>query len=320
MAAEQRKLIEEMMGRDSYYPSSSSSYSYNRPHREINLFDTKICKSFLVGTCPHDLFIGTKEVFGKCKKTHSEKFKIYYQNQKKNYLNNLKNDNNAKDGKDEKDKNSTNGDINEKEKQKIGDKNGQPQNKIDNKERDQKIKRNNEKERENYKIKKMIEEFEIEYIRDLEYYINECNFKIVQASENLKHTPEEELKVSKLTKELDNMDNKIGIIIQEIEILNTNNQVLKSIVESNKLNEIILQRKKFSKTIRDLIDNIGQVGQQKLEVCKTCGAYLSRLDSDRRLGDHFIGKIHLAYVFMRSELEELKLKHGYHSNKRQKMY
>ncbi len=34
-------------------------------------------------------------------------------------------------------------------------------------------------------------------------------------------------------------------------------------------------------------------------MCDVCGAYLSRLDNDRRLADHFYGKMHLGYAQMR---------------------
>ena len=37
-----------------------------------------------------------------------------------------------------------------------------------------------------------------------------------------------------------------------------------------------------------------------------CGAYLSRLDNDRRLADHFYGKMHLGYAQMRRTLETLQ--------------
>ena len=42
-----------------------------------------------------------------------------------------------------------------------------------------------------------------------------------------------------------------------------------------------------------------QVAGAKLQVCDVCGAYLSRLDNDRRLADHFFGKMHLGYAQMR---------------------
>uniref|UniRef100_H3GMV3 Uncharacterized protein n=1 Tax=Phytophthora ramorum TaxID=164328 RepID=H3GMV3_PHYRM len=44
---------------------------------------------------------------------------------------------------------------------------------------------------------------------------------------------------------------------------------------------------------------------QKLRVCDVCGAFLSIFDSDRRLADHFGGKVHMGYVQIRQKLTEL---------------
>lgn len=43
--------------------------------------------------------------------------------------------------------------------------------------------------------------------------------------------------------------------------------------------------------LQQLTDTSGASGHQKLRVCDICGAYLSILDSDRRLADHFGGKV-----------------------------
>ena len=51
--------------------------------------------------------------------------------------------------------------------------------------------------------------------------------------------------------------------------------------------------------LKALSDTSGPSGHQKLQVCDVCGAYLSRLDNDRRLADHFYGKMHLGYAQMR---------------------
>ncbi|KAG6623451.1 Spliceosome subunit [Phytophthora cinnamomi] len=40
-------------------------------------------------------------------------------------------------------------------------------------------------------------------------------------------------------------------------------------------------------------------GGQKLRVCDVCGAFLSIFDSERRLADHFGGKVHVGYVQVR---------------------
>jgi len=49
-----------------------------------------------------------------------------------------------------------------------------------------------------------------------------------------------------------------------------------------------------------------QSQQQKLRVCEVCSCFLSKFDSDKRLADHFNGKLHVGYVTIREKLEELK--------------
>ncbi len=47
--------------------------------------------------------------------------------------------------------------------------------------------------------------------------------------------------------------------------------------------------------------------QQKLRVCEVCSAYLGLHDNDRRLADHFGGKLHLGFIQIREKLEQLKV-------------
>ena len=47
--------------------------------------------------------------------------------------------------------------------------------------------------------------------------------------------------------------------------------------------------------------------QQKLRVCEICSAYLGIHDNDRRLADHFGGKLHLGFIKIREKLEDLKV-------------
>ncbi|CAF0732761.1 unnamed protein product [Didymodactylos carnosus] len=46
--------------------------------------------------------------------------------------------------------------------------------------------------------------------------------------------------------------------------------------------------------------------QQKLRVCEVCSAYLGIHDNDRRLADHFGGKLHLGFIQIREKLTDLK--------------
>lgn len=59
-----------------------------------------------------------------------------------------------------------------------------------------------------------------------------------------------------------------------------------------------------------------RITDQKLRVCDICGAFLSVYDSDRRLADHFGGKLHLGYMQIREKLAELQEER----NKKRKAY
>lgn len=49
-----------------------------------------------------------------------------------------------------------------------------------------------------------------------------------------------------------------------------------------------------------------RIADQKLRVCDICGAFLSIYDSDRRLADHFGGKLHLGYMQIREKLADMR--------------
>lgn len=156
----------------------------------------------------------------------------------------------------------------------------------------------------------MIEDFEYEYIKDLEHHIKDVSRKIAMAENNLRHTPEEQKKIDQINENLDEMDARIGLLTQEIRLLNEKGHVSLALQQSKKQSELLEEREKMAKAVREITDRIGQASQQQLEVCTVCGAYLSRLDSDRRLADHFMGKVHMGYVIMRSELAEMKKRRG----------
>ncbi|RLV90870.1 hypothetical protein JA1_004255 [Spathaspora sp. JA1] len=232
MAEEQRQLLEQLMGRETSI----------RRQKDPELTSSKVCPSFVVGTCPHDLFIGTKNDLGKCPKLHLQKHKLEYE----------------------------------------------------------------------YRTKKLDEKFpelEYEYYKQLQQYVQELDRNLTIAKQRLQHTPEEKQKIEKVTKELDDVDITIGLMMQEIELLNQQNQTTKALLQSIRLDELCKEREILAESARKIVENIGQTSQQKLQVCQGCGAYLSRLDSDRRLADHFIGKIHLGYVQMRQSYDELHHKY-----------
>ena len=71
MAAEQRKLLEQLMG--DQFSSMNTSKTAN-----LTLTSPGVCRSYLAGTCPHDLFTNTKQDIGICPKFHPENLKLEY--------------------------------------------------------------------------------------------------------------------------------------------------------------------------------------------------------------------------------------------------
>jgi len=69
-----------------------------------------------------------------------------------------------------------------------------------------------------------------------------------------------------------------------------------------------LNQQKAAAQINQLsyISEGGPGNQQKLRVCDVCSAYLSLYDSDRRLADHFGGKLHIGFHLIREKLTEVQ--------------
>lgn len=89
----------------------------------LSITDPKVCRSFIAGTCPHDLFTNTKQDLGTCARVHSEALKAEYES------------------------------MPEKERQRLN--------------------------------------FEYDYMRDLQKYIDDCNRRIDAAQRRLEKTPDE---------------------------------------------------------------------------------------------------------------------------------
>ncbi|OQU94680.1 hypothetical protein CLAIMM_01010 [Cladophialophora immunda] len=232
MAAEQRKLLEQLMG-DQFMGMSSSSKSAN-----LTLTSPTVCRSYLVGTCPHDLFTNTKQDLGPCPKTHPENLKMEY------------------DG------------LPPAEKQKYG--------------------------------------FEYDYMRDMQKYIDDCNRRIDQAQRRLEKTPDEIRQTNNLLKLISDLTKTINTGLLEVSCLAEMGSVSLACTEFHKVRTAKLAKEQAERDLKSLSDTSGPSGHQKLQVCDVCGAYLSRLDNDRRLADHFYGKMHLGYAQMRRTHEALQ--------------
>lgn len=214
--------------------------------QQLSITDPKLCRSFIAGTCPHDLFTNTKQDLGPCPKIHSEPLKTEYEA------------------------------MGAPEKQKLG--------------------------------------FEYDYMRDLQKYIDECNRRIDIAQRRLEKTPDEIRQTNALLKQISDLSKSIETGLLEIQVLGEQSEVSRAYEEFFRIRQAMQTKGDKERELKALSDTSGPSGHQKLQVCDVCGAYLSRLDNDRRLADHFYGKMHLGYAQMRKTYDafpkELKMRRG----------
>lgn len=205
--------------------------------------DPDVCKLYLCGLCPHELFTNTKMDLGDCSNIHSEPLKQAYEEARR-----------TKD---------------------FG--------------------------------------YEHELARELEEHIQDCDRRVIRAQKRLEETQGASSPSHSSTQISD--DDKVTSEIKELfaraEQLGEEGKVDEAFLMTNKAEQLKQQRilEKSSQPAPSIPTFEGIPGtpqQQKLRVCGICAAYLSQFDSDRRLADHFGGKLHLGYVIIREELRRLK--------------
>ncbi|EUC27445.1 hypothetical protein COCCADRAFT_41827 [Bipolaris zeicola 26-R-13] len=229
-AAETRRLLEQLMGEQLMNGTDQRA-------PQLSITDSKVCRSYLVGNCPHDLFTNTKNELGPCPKVHNEALKTEYQ------------------------------EADADQKRRWG--------------------------------------FEFDYMRDMQHHIDACNRKIDSAQRRLEKTPEEIRQTNALLKAINELTKSIEAGMLEIKIMGEEGMVNMAVQEFTKVRYKKAEKEERERELRALSDTGGPSGHQKLQVCDVCGAYLSRLDNDRRLADHFYGKMHLGYAQMRKSYEAL---------------
>ena len=111
---------------------------------------------------------------------------------------------------------------------------------------------------------------------------------------------------------MSDLSSSISAGLLEVEVLGSMNHVSRAMDEMYRVKQNMHAKTERERELRALSDTSGSSGHQKLQVCDVCGAYLSRLDNDRRLADHFFGKMHLGYAQMRKTYDafprELKMR------------
>ncbi|KAF8526182.1 small nuclear ribonucleoprotein [Hysterangium stoloniferum] len=148
--------------------------------------------------------------------------------------------------------------------------------------------------------------FQQEYESNLFAFVDECDRRIRAAHRRLEKTPEENAKTTNLMREIAEIELAIQGGTEKIEQLGEQGKVDESMKEMAAIEALKGEKSDKERELQQLTETSGASGHQKLRVCDVCGAYLSVLDSDRRLADHFGGKMHLGYHELRNMLQQFR--------------
>ncbi|XP_012257221.1 putative RNA-binding protein Luc7-like 1 isoform X2 [Athalia rosae] len=148
--------------------------------------------------------------------------------------------------------------------------------------------------------------YDIDAMEHLQNFIADCDRRTKQAKQRLSETQEE------LSAEVAAKANNVHVLAEEIgkklakaEQLGEEGFVEESMKLMGEIDELRKKKNEAEQEYRNSMP-ASSYQQQKLRVCEVCSAYLGIHDNDRRLADHFGGKLHLGFIKIREKLAELE--------------
>ncbi|GFQ76640.1 putative RNA-binding protein Luc7-like 2 [Trichonephila clavata] len=203
---------------------------------KVHFTDPRVCKSFLLACCPHDILAATRMDLGECPKLHDLALRADYENAKKT--------------------------------------------------------------KDYY--------YDVDAMDHLQNFINECDRRTEQAKRRLAETQEElSAEVAAKLQRVHELAEQIGKQLALAEKLGAEGNVEESMKTLEEVEKFKMQKVLAEQEYRNSMP-ASSYQQQKLRVCEVCSAYLGIYDNDRRLADHFGGKLHLGFIAIREKLKELK--------------
>lgn len=148
--------------------------------------------------------------------------------------------------------------------------------------------------------------YELDAFDHLQSFVREADRKTELAKKKLSETQEElSSEVATKLQLVHELSEQIGKKLAAAEQLGAEGAVEESIRMMEEVEEVKKQKAAAEMEYRNSMP-ASSYQQQKLRVCEVCSAYLGIHDNDRRLADHFGGKLHLGFITIRERLEELR--------------
>ncbi|KAM7009276.1 putative RNA-binding protein Luc7-like 1 [Tautogolabrus adspersus] len=148
--------------------------------------------------------------------------------------------------------------------------------------------------------------FELDAAEHLQSFIADCDRRTELAKKRLAETQDEiSAEVAAKAERVHELNEEIGKLLARAEQLGGEGNV----DEAQEVLEMVEKTRALKKEAEDVYRNsmpASSFQQQKLRVCEVCSAYLGLHDNDRRLADHFGGKLHLGFIEIREKLEKLR--------------
>ncbi|UJR28514.1 hypothetical protein I4U23_009752 [Adineta vaga] len=158
--------------------------------------------------------------------------------------------------------------------------------------------------------------YEMDALDVLNKFVAECDRKTEHAKRKLQDTQEElgEEAARKMNL-IHELGEQIGTKLAKAEELGAQGMVDESMKLLEEVEELRKLKTDSEQDFRSTMP-ASTYQQQKLRVCEVCSAYLGIHDNDRRLADHFGGKLHLGFIQIREKLDDLKKRVGELNEKR----
>jgi len=148
--------------------------------------------------------------------------------------------------------------------------------------------------------------YDIDAMEHLQSFISDCDRKTEVAKRRLKETQEElSEEANSKAEQIHALGEQIGTMMAKAEETGARGEVDESMKLLEEV-ETLKQKKNHAENEFRNSMPASSYQQQKLRVCEVCGAYLGIHDNDRRLADHFGGKLHLGFITIREKLDQLK--------------
>ncbi|GLV41869.1 uncharacterized protein CBL_13601 [Carabus blaptoides fortunei] len=203
---------------------------------QVKFSDPKVCKSFLLACCPHEILLSTRMDLGECPKIHDLALRADYE------------------------KASTHKDF----------------------------------------------FYDLDAMEHLQAFISDCDRRTEAAKLRLAETQEElSAEVAVKANSVHELAEQIGKKLAKAEQLGEEGLVEESMKLMEEIDELRKKKLEAEQEYRNSMP-ASSYQQQKLRVCEVCSAYLGIHDNDRRLADHFGGKLHLGFIKIREKLAELE--------------